>query len=407
MPYDSSKFKIYYLVIMAFFYLGQGYSLGSMVLLLPLYIKNEFVMSYAKATAISTTIVSPWYVKFIFGMITDNYPIRNFGRRKPFLIIATAFSAYGWLTIGIHSAATLGFFISGFALATGSALADTVIDGQIVEITPDEYAGRTQGVAWGARGFGIGMAASLSPWLVDHISWQSMFSLASVFGISISIIVLILPQIEYTQSGRTLKIIIGELRELLVEDQQYNFADRMQFMVLTGSSLAIVPILPIIMEKEFLFDYSTIGLGSLFFAIGSLIGAVLNGFIFDTHDTRRSFSFLSSLFSLILLFGLVFIVSDSRVLQMSFLIIIGLITGAYEAYQLKTIQESSSKDHEGTIFSIYTSLSNLGQFLAGGYLLVSLAELMQVSLFIPILLCILSLFLAIKPISDFKFSKKV
>lgn len=406
--YTPSQFKSWFMSIFSIFYLGQGYSLGSLVLLLPLYIRNEMGKSYTEAVTISTLIITPWFVKFLFGLISDNYPIGKFGRRKPYLIIATVFSAIGWATLGGHTEPNVLFFLSGFALALGSALADSVIDGQIVEITPMEYAGRAQGVAWGSRGLGLGMAASISPLLVDDYGWNTMFFFAAIFGIGISIVVLILPQIRYqvaAQVGSKLKRIFSELKQILLENKEYQFKTRIQFMLLTGSVIAVIPLLPIIMEREFQFGYRQIGYGSIIFAVGSLIGSLLIGVIFDRDDSKKNYKIMVFVLAVVILSSLIFHFSNSLFLQLFFLFSIGSMAGGFEAYQLKVIQESSSKNHEGTIFSIYTSMSNIGQFIVGGWLIVALSELLNIKIFLPMILLIIPLFLTILPLSRFKFNK--
>lgn len=363
--------------------------------------------SYTEAVTISTLIITPWFLKFLFGLISDNYPIGNLGRRRPYLIIATVFSAIGWVTLGRHTEPNILFFLSGFALALGSALADSVIDGQIVEITPIEYAGRAQGIAWGSRGLGLGMAASISPLLVDDYGWSTMFFFAAIFGIGISIVVLILPQIRYqvaVQKASKLKRIISDLREILIENKEYQFKTRIKFMLLTGSVIAVIPLLPIIMEREFIFGYRQIGYGSLMFAVGSLIGSLFIGVIFDRDDSIKNYKTMVWVFALVILSSLIFHFSNSLILQFFFLFSIGSMTGGFEAYQLKVIQESSAKNHEGTIFSIYTSMSNIGQFILGGWLIVALSELFSITIFLPMILLIFPLFLTILPLSRFKFN---
>ena len=49
----------------------------------------------------------------------------------------------------------------------GSAIADSVVDGQIVELTPKTHISRMQGIAWGSRGLGIGLTGVLSALIVD------------------------------------------------------------------------------------------------------------------------------------------------------------------------------------------------------------------------------------------------
>ncbi len=390
--------------IMGFFYLSQGYSLGSLVLLLPLYIAGVLNHTYSDAIAISALIIIPWYFKFIFGLLSDNYPIASFGRRKPYLVIATIFSYFGWTTLASHTAVNYFFIQSGLLLAIGSALADSVIDGQIVEITPANYSGRVQGVAWGSRGLGIGLAASISPLLVANYGWNQMFIMASVFGVSMSIIVLILPQMEYNREvvGNKFKFIITELKSILSE-QSYKFSSRLKFIFLTGASIAVVPMLPIIMEREFGFNYTLIAYGSLSFALGSLLGSILLDIVFDRYDTLRSYKIMVSIFILVILSGLSLIILHIYWMQMLYLFLVGFIAGGFEAYQLKVIQESSSSNHEGTIFSLYTSISNIGQFILGGYIIVKIAEYFDISLFIPLIFSIFPLIFTVRTIINFKY----
>ena len=402
------KFKNYYMLVMSIFYGGQGFSLGSLTLLLPLYINNDLnVGSYAAAVIISTIIITPWFIKFFFGLLTDNYPIGRFGRRKPYLIIATIFSAIGWLTLGLHREANFLFILSGFMLALGSAIADTTIDGQVVEITPQKYAGRMQGIAWGSRGLGIGLAGIISANLVFLYDWQTMFNVSAIFGIGISIVVLILPQAPYSSyiKGLKLRHVLKSIRAVTIDDQNYDTAKRSQFFLLTGISISIVPMLAIIMQKEFGYDFDQIGIGAFSFAIGALIGSIISGYFFDRRDNLRNFSILTILSVMTILISLFYINPRTEVLQYVFFVIVGLTSGGYEAYQLKVIQESTVKDQEGTLFSLAAAISNIGQFVVSGWLLVLISEFFDLNLLITLLLLIPALLIAIIPINHFKFRK--
>ncbi|MEL0164732.1 MAG: hypothetical protein VW886_07160, partial [Candidatus Heimdallarchaeota archaeon] len=158
MTYNKDKFKIPYFYLIGIFYSGQGYSLGSLVLLFPIYMLNELdASSRSEAVTIAAIMVIPWYIKFLFGLITDNFPILGL-RRKPYLFIATISSLIGWSTVYLHGEISIMFVLSGFMISLGSALGDTVMDGQTIEITPDRFAGRLQGINWGSRGLGLGAA---------------------------------------------------------------------------------------------------------------------------------------------------------------------------------------------------------------------------------------------------------
>ncbi len=74
MTYNKDKFKVPYFYLIGIFYSGQGYSLGSLVLLFPIYMLNELdASSRSEAVTIAAIMVIPWYVKFLFGLITDNF----------------------------------------------------------------------------------------------------------------------------------------------------------------------------------------------------------------------------------------------------------------------------------------------------------------------------------------------
>ncbi|MDH5644869.1 MAG: MFS transporter [Candidatus Heimdallarchaeota archaeon] len=399
----TELFKAWHLSIFSLFYLGQGYSLASLALLLPLYILNELgARTYAESYTISAIMLFPWYIKIVFGLISDNFPISKFGRRKPYLMIATLFSAFGWLTLGIHQTSSIYFIISGICLAIGSALADTVIDALAVEITPQQYISRIQGVAWGSRGLGIGLAGIIATQLVVKSGWLSMFYITSIFGIGISIIVLILPEADLNPENYISKFDLTMiiLKEYLKSPKnKYRFL----FFFLSGSSLAIVPLLAIIMEMEFHYSVEIIGFAALTFAIGAFFGAILNGILFDIKDTFSRIKLLIISFSTIILTSLIFVFLNNIIIEFSFYFLIGMTSGAFEGYQLKVIQEETEERLEGTIFSLWTSVSNLGQFAFGGFIIIQLAVLMKVNVLIPLQITTLFLILCLFLIRKMKY----
>lgn len=395
----DNEFKSWFMVVLGYFYLGQGYSLASMVLLLPLYIRSELgVGNYSRSVMFSAIIIFPWYIKLVFGFITDNYPIGRYGRRKPYLIIATLFSIIGWLTIGIHNSANFLFVISGVSLALGSALADSVVDGQTVELTPKTHISRIQGIAWGSRGLGIGLTGIASALIIDIHGWQTMFYVNSIFGISISIVALLLPQTHSSnQVSKGVSLIRNTFTQVFSTN---NSRKKMVFFFLSGASLSIVPLLPIIMEKEFDYSIKMIGYGALVFAIGSFLGAVVNGILFDKIENKRRIVTLFYSFAGSLLLSLLLIWIDKTELQFIYFFIVGITAGSFEGYQLKIIQESTSKSVESSGFATFTSISNIGQFALGGLTIVYLSELLNVPIFVPLqistIIIILSLFIILK-----------
>ena len=65
--------------------------------------KNVFKLEPGNSAILLSIISFPWSVKFIYGLISDNYPIYG-SKRKPYLIIMSALSAI---------CVTCAFFYSG------------------------------------------------------------------------------------------------------------------------------------------------------------------------------------------------------------------------------------------------------------------------------------------------------
>ena len=382
----KEEFKPSYFEIFGCFYLGQGYSLASMVFLLLRYINNELsTNSFSTSIGISAIMLFPWYFKVIFGILTDNFPIGNLGRRKPYLVIATFMSLIGWVTLPIHQTANIWFILSGTLLATGAAFGDSVIDAQAVEVTPDEFISRLQGVAWGSRGLGIGAAGIGSSLLVTNIGWDAMFIVSGIFGVTITLIALVLPQASVNLYNLTLSDKIKNIKISIKEIiTVYPRFIHLVYFLISGMSIAIVPLFAVLMEKDFNFDISTTGIAALFFAIGSFLGAVSSGIIFDKRDTFAAYVTLIVFYALNLTAGLVFLSTDDFNLKIVFIFTIGITSAAFEAFQLKVIQETSPKNSEGTAFATYTGISNVGQFALGGFLMIYLSELFNLSTFITL-----------------------
>ena len=385
--------------IVGYFYFGQGYSLASLVLLIPLYIKDVLgVGDYSHAVTISVIIIIPWYFKVLFGVLSDNFPISVY-RRKPYLAIATVFSIVGWLTIGIHTSANTLFVLSGVCIAIGSALADSVVDGIAVEMTPPEFIGRLQGVAWGSRGLGIGITGVISSQIVDHYGWQQMFYVSSIFGITISFIALFLPSTGFGVITNR----IARIKESFTHILNKNLAfEELQYFFWSGTALCIVPLLTVIMDREFHYSIVEIGYGSLIFAIGSFIGAIINGIVFDKAETQRNLTLLFCGFGFSYLLDIVFLLFHGIIIEVIFLIFVGGAAGAFESYQLKIIQEATTEGFESTGFAVYTGVSNIGQFAIGAVFIVYLSEWLNVSFFIPMLILLVCVWIAYRKILKIK-----
>ncbi|RMG39877.1 MAG: MFS transporter [Methanobacteriota archaeon] len=369
-------FHNWYLPLFGFFYFGQGYSLGSLALMFPIYIRDVLgVASEAKTIFISSMLLFPWYLKFVYGFVSDNFPIGKFGRRKPYLVIAAVLSFYGWITLLLHESVNMGFILSSLSLAFGSAISDTVIDGLGVEITPRSYVSRLQGTAWGGRGLGIGMAGIASSLLVKLYGWAAMMEVSAFFGISMVLVVLILPEGKMLVNPLPSQS-LNHIRQMLLHQEA---SAKIFYLLFSGASLAIIPLFSFLLNNDFDYDVVDFSIPSFFFAFGAFLGSFLMAIIFIKKETKLQVVIVHVIYSATLFIGIFHLKFRSFLPIEAYFVALGIGAGLVESFQLKVIQEISPQRIEGTAFAIWTGISNIGQFILGGILLSQLADFFRLS----------------------------
>ena len=398
------EFKSWFLLPIGFFYLGQGFSLGSLVILLPQYMQRVLgVANESEASAIAAIILIPWYLKILFGIVSDNISIGKFGRRRPYLLISTIISALGWFTLPLHNSASTLFVLSGLGLAFGSALSDAVLDAQSVEITPVNFTGRLQGVAWGSRGIGAGLAGYVSTSIVEIFGWSDMIYFAGFFGVSITLAAMFLPQRKVTTS----QSLVSGFRNVIEVYRRLGEGRRSRVIYFFTSGIVLAPLLLLtyIMGSDFGYSLEEIGRASLLFALGNGGGAYAMGLVFDHHDSRARVIILNLLTALSFLASLLFVLPNPRVLTFVYIGILGFGLGGYEAFQLKVIQESSPDDLEGTAFSLWTSISNIGQIAVGAVILTNIAVILKIPFSYVTILVLIPMGIAFYFLSTFQVER--
>ena len=148
-------------IIFSSFYLIQGLHNGIWGIVLAFYlIVNIRQLDEALLFLITAITAIPWSLKFFVGMINDKYQIsEKFGRRFPFICIFGTFGGIWWIIMSLYlpletSIVYLILMVYGLFINIGLAIADTAIDGLILDVTPKDKLGRVQGWTFGMLIFG-------------------------------------------------------------------------------------------------------------------------------------------------------------------------------------------------------------------------------------------------------------
>ncbi|MCE7735576.1 MAG: folate/biopterin family MFS transporter [Candidatus Heimdallarchaeota archaeon] len=347
----ASHWKRYFPYIQVFFYLGEGYSLGTLLLVVPLYVTRVFDVDTSTAGIATAFAGIPWLIKILYGLITDKYPIGKYGRRKPYLLIIAILSIPLWLffaTLTKFNGVYLGtlFFISLLA-----AFSDTTLDGYVVDITPDAKQQIMQSAAWGGRGVGTILASLISLTLVDQENYEMAYYLAGSIFVITTLSALALPVIDFENQSN---LVVGfkkvfKLRETWLILIISTFMGAGQVMYTFASVLL----------DEYGFEDAQIRNITIFYFVGNVLGALLIGLSAKYIKLKSE-----TLLALILLAGIVWsplvVVSEAESFLFVFFFVLGMIMTAGTAVISKIAMEYSPVEVSSSMFALFASVNNLG-----------------------------------------------
>lgn len=362
----------YYLAIQGFFYLAQGIAMGA-ILFFP-----EFLVALGTTRTDSiifqAIIWIPWYLKIFFGILSDNYPIKSFGRRKPYIFVAGFLGVIGWATIPMFTSFSPLLLVVGIFASFGTAMSDSTIDALSVDVTPKHRRGAMQGISWGMRALGIGISGVLSGKLVGDGQY---FLLFAVPGTLVSLAAFAALLFKENPLPEDFKRIPGSVYKKVFSNRKVKLV--MLFQLVSGGGIALIPILESFLKEDLGFLPETIGWFILVFAFANLIGALLFGLLGDKLSVKKILPIATLLY--VVFISIILFIDTSHpyepnTLRMLYIFFgsIGFIDGGYEATQMRLGMDFSARVLAGTSFNLYNSLSNIGQIAVGAVLIAILAD---------------------------------
>lgn len=158
-------------------YFMQG-AVGIAGIALPLYLRSSG-FSVKEIAYYMSVVGVPWFLKVIYGAISDAFPI--FGhRRKPYIIICCSIASLGWFLMAMFPP-KMAFLIVAMVIANiGFAATDVVTDGIVVEHSTAYTSKIYQGISWGSRSVGSLMSGVIGGYLAAKLDDRIIFALTGV-----------------------------------------------------------------------------------------------------------------------------------------------------------------------------------------------------------------------------------
>lgn len=353
-------------ILAALTYFFQG-CLGLVGLAIPLYYKS-LGFTVAQIATIAAIAGLPWYIKIIFGMITDNYPIAGY-RRKPYVIISSIISAIGWLLLLVNASPTYVYLIlCGLLYTTGYCLRDVVVDAKIAEHSKNDLdAKHFQVISMGYRALGAVITGVLGGLLVDKFGYFLIFrimlfvqSIILIAGISMDDV-----KVVVCKKVNVIVSLVNPIKEY-VKNSQLRILSLFLFLGMFSPGLGVAFLF--YMKQH---NISTTFLGVLG-SVGSasaVAGAILYNKFFKKLPIKKVLYtgiIIGAVSTLLVWFYYIkwFAILDTIIFG-----VIGMIL--YIPLMTLFMKLAARTKHEGTTYAIVASISNLtgaGAGVLGGWL---------------------------------------
>ncbi|MBA7621705.1 MAG: hypothetical protein CEE43_02875 [Promethearchaeota archaeon Loki_b32] len=374
MEKSAVELKKTYIGIFSLNYFTQGITQSFFTTIIPIYLLQLMSgLDTGEVSSVMSMVLLPFGVKFIYGILSDKYGLKKWGRRKPWIIFPSIISGLIWILVPFlltPDNAMLMITLLGILIVIGVAMGDTAIDGLILDLCPKERLGRVQGICWGFRSVGIIAGGPLIVMLFLGFRGVVEFSFI-VLGIAMIIfpfLVLIVKEVEKPleiNALENLKIIFGKLKNWKV------FVFSLFNAVCDGVIFVILPLFVLIQwglvgatgsEIDLIGNadlYAPNALVAFVVGLGVIAGALIGGRIADLQSRKRSVYF-----SLFITTGsfLLFVIPVPWYILMIFAFFIGGSAGwRNSAFSAVIGQESQQyPEMDSTYYATCNSFVNLG-----------------------------------------------
>ena len=380
MENSSIDYKFKYTGIFSLNYFIQGINQSMFTAVIPIYLFTIGTVDLVALSFMLSFVFIPFILKLIYGILGDKIRSRKFGRRKPWIVGAASFSGLMWiiitiilLTTSINPDSAMSIFTYvGFFVVLGVAMADTAMDGFIIDICPKELLGRTTGMVWACRSVGIIVGGPLILLLLGVIHIFFVFIFLGVLTIIFSTLTL---TIKHKPIEEDISL-VANLKVMFKKRENWKVYIFSFFMAIVDGVIFVFLALFILIQlgyveaagattsvlEEDITLYPPQAIITFLTGIGVLTGALIGGIVADEISRRTAFfaSILLTVGSLALL--LIPIPQPFGVILLIFAVLVGSSSGwSNSSFSAIATQYSQQyPEAPSTYYSICTSFINLG-----------------------------------------------
>ena len=333
-------------------YFAQGSVLSYFTALNAIYLLS-FGLSLGQIGLISGIALTPFVLKIFLGILSDRVNLFQMGHRKPYIVIGLILQALCLFIVPfIDPGKNFALYgLIAFLVMTGMAMYDTTTDGLALDTTPEEEAGKIQGIMVGGRAMGVVVLSSLIGVLAQNVSWMVAFWLLAI----LTLIPLIL--------------LIGFKEPPRKPDQKFAWQAFEAFkhwpiiaLGLLGALYSLIinaanEIINPFLQSDFGISIMMAGFFTTVWGIGVVIGGITGGPLTDRVGQRRAVEIaLAISFISVVIFSF----TPTAAIAWPLVFIFGLAYGYYETVYFAISMRKSDPRIAASMFSILMAIANIG-----------------------------------------------
>lgn len=346
-------------ILFAILYFVQGGAISYFSLFQKPYL-NSLGVERSTIALLSTLLLLPFVLKIFFGYLSDHYPSKVWGHRKPYMFFGLLIACLAFFFCGIF---TPDNFLVLYALLvlTASfcvALFDAATDGLAIDVVPSEEQGPVQSYMVGGKALGV-IVLSLSIGHLVSLKGYSFvfFTMAGVFLVPLFLTFMIKPKA------------ISEETEDDKKGVKVSFKDIPFWgLAFLGVSYSVVSfgsdgLVTLYLTDQFKISEEAIGFYGSLRGLGAIIGSLAAGhLLIKLNENKVKLSSLALIACGVLMLGHLTNATNYQVIA----ILWGACWGFQEVCFLALVMKILKGTHSAFAFASLMAMANLGTAIGEG-----------------------------------------
>ena len=355
----STVWKKSYPWFIGLFYFGQGYGFGIFENYMSMYLNEFFGLPIPETSGIIAVIMIPWYLKPIWGIISDRFGSQRFGRRRPYLLASGLAALVGYLLVASITSYGTPFLLVTMFTVLAVAMSDAILDALAVDVTPEEKRGLVQGVAWGARSLGSVLMGAFTAMLVSRLGWGLAFVIGGVLLGLNCLLTLFIQEPPLTEQSVSS---LAEYKEAFIGQNARGTWLCIAFSGLSCTPLGLLFLSSVYLRQAFLLSVDDVGICLMVAFVVGAISAFVWGLVVDKLGSKRS-TYIILVVSAVILSSSVVIPTGFGPLVIFWLAAVAFAGMSLTVSMMRIGMEFSPPRIAGTAFAIYAAVATLTQAL--------------------------------------------